>query len=190
MSRDAWLALLVHVAVFALVIGWPKPGAEALVNNYLHQFQSLKGVTLQSDYDAFIPLSKEGTLMADFYIMKGYFASQKFFSFLVPLIVSLASLNGFTYLTSRLRGTQRLADICCSMVSFCFPLLLGLVGADYGRWLTFSYITWLSYYLLFRPLLFPGSLVSKTCLYAVLLTALLFIPFGYNFHPLFSRLLG
>ena len=186
----AWLTILINAAVLLLIILWPRPGADALADHFLHQYASLGRITQPSDFDAFLPLSREGTLTADFNIMKQYYISRKFSSFLYPLALSTMSVYGFTFLSSSLSGRQRVQDSCCCLFSFSCPLLLGLVGADFGRWIAFSYITWLSYYLLFRPLLYPSARVSENCLYAVFLTVLLLIPFGYNFHPLFSWLLG
>jgi hypothetical protein len=187
-ANTVWMNLLLNTAVFLLIILWPKPGTGALESNYLHQFSMLKGVTLSGDFDAFLPLSREGTLMADFNIMKQYYSTQKFASFYFPVTVSMIIVAFLSYYTSRLIGKYRFLDLCCSIFAFSFPLLLGFVGADFGRWLSFSYITWLSYYVLFRPLLFLNARISENCLYAVFLTALAFIPFGYNFHPLFTRL--
>ena len=189
-AYSAWVSLTVNVVATLLILSWPKPSTLSLENNYLHQYSTLKGLTLPVDFDAFLPLSREGTLFTDFHIMRRFYDTEKFLSFYFPVSMSLLSIGLLSFFTSRLPGKYRILDLCCSLFSFSFPLLLMLVGADIGRWLEFSYVTWLSYYVLFRPVLFIQARIAENCLYGVLLTALLFIPFGYNFHPLLMRLLG
>lgn len=184
------IAIVVNVLVLAFIIGFPKPGIEELKNNYFAHYGSLRSITSAKDLEAFLPLSREGTLSYDFRFMMKFFHTDKSLSFFFPITLSILNICFLSYFTNNLSGRFRAADFACAVAAFIFPLCLCLIGADFGRWLNFAYTSWIIYYIIFRPKLFSGSEMSVSCLYGVLLAALIFLPFGFNYNPLFYFLFG
>jgi len=90
--------------------------------------------------------------------------------------------------TSNLSSKAENPDLLHTCFAFLFPLLLGLAGSDYGRWVNFAYINWVCYYTLVRQKLFPSAKISEGCVYTVLLNFLLFSPLESFQHPLFFAL--
>jgi hypothetical protein len=183
-------SIVVNILVLLIVTQLHRPGMNELVNNYFHHYPSLKAITSSKDLEAFLPLSREGTLSYDFHAMIRFFHTDKSLSFFFPITLSVLNIGFLSYFTSNIPGRLRMADLACAISAFIFPLCLCVIGADFGRWLNFAYISWLIYYIIFRPNLFSKSEISTSCLYGILLAALIFLPFGFNYNPLFYFLFG
>ncbi|MBS1598676.1 MAG: hypothetical protein JST75_10675 [Bacteroidetes bacterium] len=188
--RFELFAIAANILVLLFVITLPKPGFEDLKNNYFNHYGALRGMTNAKDLEAFLPLSREGTLGYDFHAMIKFFHTDKSLSFVFPIMLSILNVGFLSYFTNNISGKLRAVDLLCAITAFIFPLILCLIGADFGRWMNFAYTSWIIYYILFRPNLFPSTEISVSCLYGVLLAALIFLPFGFNYNPLFYFLFG
>jgi hypothetical protein len=184
------LNLFINLMVLVLVVLSPRPGLNELKANYFLHYPSLKSATQAGDMEAFTPLCKEGTLAADLKEVQATYSGPRARSLYIPLAFSACMIALAGYSTSTLSGRRRILDLLASGIAFLSPLVLCLVGGDFGRWLAFSWVTWAIYYLLFRPALFPDSQPSFKYLYVAMLTALLFSPFGINYSPLFFTWMG
>jgi len=184
------VSIFINLAVLLLIVKSPRPGVEELKANYFLHYPSLKSVTQPGDMEAFTPLCREGTLSADLKEVQATYNGPRARSLYIPLLVSFCMIVLPGYFTSTLTGRRRTLDLTASGSAFLFPLILCLVGGDFGRWLGFSWVVWAIYYLLFRPNLFPESQPSFKYLYWAMLTALLFSPFGINYSPLFLTWMG
>jgi hypothetical protein len=182
--------IFINLAVLLLIVKSPRPGLEELKANYFSHYPSLKSVTQPGDMEAFSPLCKEGTLASDLNEIQATYNGPRARSLYIPLIVSFCMITLFGSFTSTLSGRRRTLDVSASGIVFLTPLILCLVGGDFGRWLGFSWVCWAIYYLLFRPVLFSETEPSFKYLYGAMLTALLFSPFGINYNPLFFTWMG
>ncbi len=184
------VSIVINLVVFLMIVKAPRPGFEELKSNYFSRYPTLVSRTSSGDMEAFLPLCKEGTLSSDFGVIRRFYATPRAGSFNIPISLSIIGVTLFGFFTNTISGKRRYADASASLVAFGFPLMLALVGGDFGRWLAFSYVLWAVYYFLFRPVLFPETKPSLSYIYAVLLMALVFLPFGINYHPLFYKLMG
>lgn len=184
------VSIIINLVVFLMIVKAPRPGFDELKANYFSKYPSLISRTSSGDMEAFLPLCKQGTLSSDFDVIRRFYSTPRAGSFNFPISVSLIGVTLLGFFTNSISGSRRFADTLASLVAFAFPLTLGLVGGDFGRWLAFSYVLWAIYYFLFRPVFFPETKSSFQYIYLVLLMALLFLPFGINYHPLFYKLMG
>ncbi|HEX4850923.1 MAG TPA: hypothetical protein VFV08_08965, partial [Puia sp.] len=172
-----------NLAIFAAIIFWPRPSLEHLWQNYSLLYPDIVTRTTPGDTEAFFPLSNAGSLHLQLKIIWNYLLASKGISYYVPIPAMILSVVVCSFATSNLQGKERILDLVMTCFVFLFPLLLCIVGGDFGRWLAFSYVLWTSYYLLMRPLFFPEAEISFSGIYAILLVALIFTPFGVNFSP-------
>jgi hypothetical protein len=188
----AWAQFI--LGLFAFVImnsNLVRPARSVLENYFFTHYQQLKSITGSGDLVALHPISREGTFLYDMRtIMLPYFHTKDFFSYLIPLFLSVAGMLGMGYRFSNLRGRSRWFDLCMSAFFFVTPLALCLAGADYGRWINFAFVTWTCYYILFRPYLIQGTVLSYSYLSGACLLFLLVSPLGTFQHPLFYTLFG
>ncbi len=159
-----------------------------LKNNYFRHFPQLPPPDPR-DFHALDPLSRNANFKYDLNLIEQYYHSKEFHTYPVPLVLGILVVAAAGYFFNNLSGKERRTDMLCSLAVFMFPLLLSFVGADIGRWMNLSFISWLVYYLLFRPRLIPRAAYSDKCLFAVLFSFLTLSPLGVFEHPLMSVLL-
>ncbi len=162
-----------------------RPPLAALKKNYFQHFSNLPSPTA-GDFHALDPLTKEGTLSYQLNIMNKYHHSHEFYTYFIPLLLSVAAIVLINYFFNNLKGTQKRLDIACSLIVYLFPVLLSIIGTDIGRWMDFGFISWFCYYMIFRPKLFPESSLSYQCLLGILFTIFILSPLGVFEHPLIA----
>jgi len=182
--------IFINLGFFIIIILSPRPEMDALKSNYFTRYPMLVTQTTPGDMEAFIPLSKEGTLRSNFHVILQFYKTDKALSLAIPILISVTLIVVAGFFSNTLTGKNRALDVFAAAFIFIFPLMLSAVGGDFGRWLGFSFVCWATYYYLFRSVLFPKAEISYKYAYAVLVTALIFSPFGINYHPLFYKLLG
>ena len=181
------VSIIINLVVFLMIVKAPRPGFDELKANYFSKYPSLISRTSSGDMEAFLPLCKQGTLSSDFDVIRRFYSTPRAGSFNFPISVSLIGITLLGFFTNSISGSRRFADTLASLVAFAFPLTLGLVGGDFGRWLAFSYVLWAIYYFLFRPVFFPETKSSFQYIYARLTDGSPFSTLWHQLSPAFLQ---